>query len=66
MRHHTTRNGKHVYTYLHRVIANALPGVVVDHVNSNSLDCRRENLHCTSVQENARRQNHALQRKRGF
>lgn len=66
VRFHTTVNGKNVYIYLHRVIANALPGLIVDHLDDNSLNCRRENLKLTSVQENARKQNHALQRSRGY
>lgn len=68
VRHNTRRRkeGKQIATYLHRLIANALPGVVVDHIDNDSLNCRRSNLKCVTVPENARKQNHALQRKRGY
>ena len=68
VRHNTRRRreGKQVAVYLHRLIANALPGVVVDHIDNNSLNCRRSNLKCVTVSENARKQNHALQRARGY
>lgn len=68
VRHNTRRRkeGKQIAVYLHRLIANALPGVVVDHDDNNSLNCRRSNLKCVTVSENARKQNHALQRARGY
>ena len=38
-------------TYLHRIVAGARSGEVVDHVNRNRLDNRRENLRiCTRAQ----------------
>ena len=41
---------------MHRVVVNAPPGSVVDHINGNPLDNRRENLEiCTNV-ENVYRQ----------
>lgn len=53
-------NGRRVTQYLHRVIMNALPGFVVDHINGNGLDNRTENLRVTTQKENAKaeRQNH--------
>lgn len=39
---------------LHRLIIGAPDGVMVDHVNGDSLDCRRSNLRLASVQENSR------------
>lgn len=39
---------------LHRVIAMALPGEVVDHINCNRLDCRRSNLRIVSRSTNLR------------
>lgn len=68
VRHNTRRRreGKQIGIYLHRLIANALPGVVVDHIDNNSLNCRRANLKCVTVSENARKQDHALQRARGY
>jgi hypothetical protein len=62
-RYQTKRGGKNVTYYLHRLVANALPGVVVDHEDGNGLNCRRRNLICTSVAENARRQLSAVERR---
>jgi len=39
---------------LHRVIMNAPPGKVVDHINHNTLDNRKDNLRIVSYVENAR------------
>lgn len=40
--------------YLHREILKAPPGVLVDHINLNTLDCRKANLRFATVAENAR------------
>lgn len=45
-------NGKLVS--LHRVIAGAAPGDIVDHIDGNPLNCRRGNLRVCSVEESAR------------
>jgi hypothetical protein len=39
--------------YLHRVIAQAVAGQVIDHINGNSLDNRRANLRVCSFAQNA-------------
>lgn len=39
---------------LHRVILDARVGQIVDHINGNGLDCRRENLRLTDLTGNAR------------
>ena len=45
--------GKRVTIYLHREIMNAPRGLVVDHLNGNGLDCRRDNMKVTWQKENA-------------
>lgn len=44
---------KHM-VYLHREILDAATGSVVDHVNGDTLDCRRSNLRLTTPTGNAR------------
>lgn len=50
----TTIKGKGVY--LHRFVMNAKPGSHVDHLNHETLDCRKSNLEeVTPLENNARR-----------
>ena len=44
-------NGKS--TYMHRVILNAKPKQIVDHINLNGLDNRKENLRFVTARGNA-------------
>ncbi len=39
---------------LHREIMNAQKGIIVDHINGDGLDCRRENMRFASPAENVR------------
>jgi len=45
-------NGKRRHVKLHRIIAGAIKGQVVDHKNGNTLDCTRDNLRLTDATVN--------------
>jgi hypothetical protein len=47
-------DGKKVVIFLHRAILEAPDGAIVDHVNCNPLDNRRENLRIVSASANSR------------
>ena len=42
------------HDYLHRLIMNAPKGMVIDHLNHNTLDCRKKNLRIVSQAENCK------------
>jgi hypothetical protein len=42
-----------IYIRMHRLIIGAKEGEIVDHINSNKLDNRRENLRIVDAQQNA-------------
>jgi hypothetical protein len=46
------RGKPYQHEFMHRVIAGAPKGTVVDHINGNKLDNRRENLRICSAAEN--------------
>ena len=48
------RDGRRGKLLLHRVLTDAPPGAVVDHINGNTLDNRRGNLRVCSHAENMR------------
>jgi hypothetical protein len=57
----TVRRDRRVITlYMHRVILDAAPGQICDHVNGDKLDNRRENLRLVTSQQNHwnRQKNH--------
>jgi hypothetical protein len=41
------------FVHLHRLIANAQPGELIDHIDRNPLNCRRSNLRRATHQQNA-------------
>jgi hypothetical protein len=40
------------FVHLHRLIANAQPGEIIDHIDRDSLNCRRSNLRRVTRQQN--------------
>lgn len=49
----TRINGANVTIRMHRLLAQAPKGLVVDHINGNRLDNRKSNLRCVSQQINS-------------
>jgi hypothetical protein len=60
-----TRSGEKRSIVLHRFIADAAPGQIVDHVSGDTLDCRRKNLRVTSARGNATNVTRSKNQKRG-
>lgn len=48
----TTKNGKRISLYLHRMVLGASKGEIVDHINGDTLDNRRCNLRMVTTRQN--------------
>lgn len=51
---------------MHRLIVDALPNVGIDHINTNKLDNRRENLRSASAQQNSFNRGRNKNNKSGY
>lgn len=58
--------GKRQTIYLHRELMGASDGQIVDHINGNGLDCRRENLRLCGHAENMQNRKIAKSNKLGM
>lgn len=55
-KYYARRKGKNNETiYLHRELMRCPPGMIVDHLNDDGLDCRRSNMKITTQRRNATR-----------
>jgi hypothetical protein len=59
------RKGRKLTISLHRFILGALPGQVVDHINGNGLDNRRENIRLCTNRQNSQNICFSKNQKRG-
>jgi hypothetical protein len=61
-----TRGGVTTWVRLHREVLRARPGIEIDHVNRDGLDCRRANLRVAMPGENQRNQRRRTDNTSGF
>jgi hypothetical protein len=59
-------DGRNVDLYLHRVIMGIPKGLVIDHINRNTLDCRKSNLRAVGQSENCQNQKLKKNNTTGF
>lgn len=65
-RHVVLAAGKYSKSRLHREVMDAAPGDIVDHINGNRLDCRRENLRIVDDRGNAQNQSKSPKNTSGY
>jgi len=65
--HRTLKKGNEIKTVrMHRLVIEAAVGQIVDHINQNGLDNRKENLRICSRTENARNRGATRTNKLGY
>jgi|SRR6185369_12423163 len=63
---HVRENGKSRHVFLHRWLLGEPAGLVVDHINGDTLDNRRENLRAVSNRDNIRNMRNSPRQQRGL
>jgi hypothetical protein len=63
--HSTWMNGKRATLAMHRILASAKPGQIVDHINGDPLDNRRSNLRLCDAAGNSRNVTSSKRQKAG-
>jgi len=58
-------DGKRKHVYLHRIITGAQKGLVVDHINHDKLDNRRENLRVVTAKLNTQNRQNSTHKYQG-
>lgn len=60
------KHGKHATVFLHRLIIQAPPGILVDHRDGNGLNCQKANLRLATHAQNTWNRSSAITNATGF